>query len=265
MYWQLMHDFVSFKFHLTGRVEKHFDIDNIINYGTGQIFLMGFLNSFLLMYLFFKNKFNDDAFKRILIFNSIGFFVFLFLMSFRNQIEANWTVTCSVAVILLFAKLVDETMWKRYTALAIIPIFIGLFFKFVILNPAQIVGKFPMHDNRLNEIVDWKTEKIPALMKLCGDRIMVGDSYQITSKVSFYLGKKIPALHINSRTSQYEILRLEKDILPDQEICFFTSQLNQKSVMIKTHYKDPVYVVPKTTLAKLAKLSGITYEKIIRN
>jgi hypothetical protein len=264
MYWQYLHDFVSFKFHLTGRVEKHFDIGNIINYGTGQIFLMGFLNTFLIAWLFFKNKFNG-TFERILVFNSVGFFVFLFFMSFRNQIEANWTVTCSVALILLFAKLVNETMWKKFIVVAIIPIFIGLCFRFIIMNPGKIVAKFPMHDNRLNEVVDWKTDKIPAIVKLCGDRVMVGDSYQVTSKVSFYTGKKIPALHINSRTSQYEILRLEKNIPADQEICFFTSQLTQKSVMIKTHYKDPVYVVPNTTLEKLAKINGMTYAQIIRN
>jgi 4-amino-4-deoxy-L-arabinose transferase-like glycosyltransferase len=96
IYWQYMNDFVSFRFHLFGRTEKHFEIKNILDYIGGQIFLMGFLNFFLICFVFYKNKFTDK-FERILMFNSFGFLVFLFFMSFRNQIEANWTISCSIA------------------------------------------------------------------------------------------------------------------------------------------------------------------------
>ena len=42
MIWQYQHDFVSFLFHLSGRVEKHFSFMNILNYIGGQFLLMGF-------------------------------------------------------------------------------------------------------------------------------------------------------------------------------------------------------------------------------
>ena len=56
VYWQYQHDFISFKFHLFGRVEKHFDIKNIIDYVLGQIFLMGTLFFPLFFIILKKNK-----------------------------------------------------------------------------------------------------------------------------------------------------------------------------------------------------------------
>jgi 4-amino-4-deoxy-L-arabinose transferase-like glycosyltransferase len=92
MYWQYLNDFISFKFHLFGRVEKHFEIKNILNYLTSQIALFGFVNFFVL--LFISKKINlKDTWEKILFANVFGFLILLFFMSFRNQIEANWTVT----------------------------------------------------------------------------------------------------------------------------------------------------------------------------
>ena len=95
MYWQFENDFLTFKFHLFGRREKHFNISNILDYAVGQWLLMGFLN-FALFAKVIKLKSLSDPFKRILWFNSFGFIIFLFLMSFRNQIEANWTITAAI-------------------------------------------------------------------------------------------------------------------------------------------------------------------------
>lgn len=264
MWWQYKHDFISLKFHLTGRVEKHFDIKNILDYIGGQIGLLGIFNFFIFLKIFVKNKF-VDKFERILVFNTFGFLLFLFFMSFRNQIEANWTITCCVAFILLFAGKISQTYARVYSLFAIFPIFIGVMFKVALIKADWVVDHFEIKDNRLNEIVRWKEQKIPQILSSCGERRIVGDNYQVTAKLSFYLKKQIAALHLNSRESQYSILKLQKSIPRDEEICFLSSKAKVPSVRIETYYKDPVYVASSITLDELAQANDTTYEKITGN
>jgi 4-amino-4-deoxy-L-arabinose transferase-like glycosyltransferase len=264
MYWQYKHEFVSFKFHLTGRREKHFDYRNILDYVGGQVGLMGIFNFFIFCIIFYKNKFKDN-FEKILVLNSFGFLTFLLFMSFRNQIEANWTITCSVAFIVLFISRTEETYKKPYIILSFFPIALGVVFKLAVLNANWIADNIKVKDNRINEIVRWKSNKIPQILKECEGRMIVGDNFQITSKVAFYTKKRIPALHLNSRESHYTILNLQKNIGPNQEICFLSSKARLPSVKIESYYKDPVFVAKKTTLRELAKVNGTTYEEIIRD
>ena len=121
-------------------------------------------------------------------------------------------------------------------------------------------------DNRFNEIYGWKEKRIPKLLELCKDRVLVGDNYQVTSKVAFYLNKpRIPALHLGSRSSQYEILNFEKEISPDTEICYFTSKNLEGSSIIETGYKDAVYVLTNMRFEELLSFYKVSYEEIVRN
>ncbi|MDP7322008.1 MAG: glycosyltransferase family 39 protein [Bacteriovoracaceae bacterium] len=264
MYWQYKHDFVSFQFHLTGRTEKHFDVMNILDYISGQVFLMGFLNFFLICFLWHKNRFKD-TFERILVFNSFGFLIFLFFMSFRNQIEANWTISCSLAFIILMTKYMIPYK-KLVLCFASLSILLVTSFKVILAFPTYFSNINSLEDNRLNEVVDWKEKKIPAIVELCKDRIVVGDNYQVTAKLAFYLNKSsIPALHLGSRESHYSILNFQRKIPKDKEICYLTSKKLEDTIKIETGYKDPVYVLPTTTLEALAQKYEISYEEITRN
>lgn len=263
MYWQYQHEFVSFKFHLFGRTEKHFSINNIFDYIGGQIALMGFFSFFLFVYIFYKNKFKDP-FERILIFNSFGFLIFLFFMSFRNQIEANWTISCSIALIILLVKYLAKYK-KTFLILSIPAILITTVLKLALFNLDSFVKPSDTR-NRLNEIVLWKNIRIPKILETCKNTKIVGDNYQITSKIAFYTGKKeIPALHLGSRESQYSILNLQKEFSENEEICYLTSKNLKGAVRIESNYKDPVYIIEKTTLNDLATQYGMTYEEITRN
>ena len=98
--WQYRHDFVSFKFHLFKRGNNEIQIKKVIDYISGQFFVFGMFFVFYIYML--RKKINvQNKFSRALLFNSAGFLVFLLLVSFRSKIEANWTVSACVAVILL--------------------------------------------------------------------------------------------------------------------------------------------------------------------
>ncbi len=260
MYWQYSHDFITFNFHLTKRVEKHFDIMNILNYVFGQIILMG--GVLVVIYTkYWRELKRQDPFTKVLIFNSLYFLVFLFFMSFRNQIEANWTISCSIAFILLFYPLLEKKhiSISRYAALNVSLVLMVKIFAMTL--PFLNLNNRP---GRLNELVGWKDRIIPTVLKACGTRKIVGDSYQVSSKISFYTSKMLPAIHLGSRDSQYGLLNLESSIGPNEEICYLTSKKLPEAIKIDTFYKDPVYVLEKTTLNELANRYNTSYEEIIR-
>jgi 4-amino-4-deoxy-L-arabinose transferase-like glycosyltransferase len=263
MWWQYQNDFVSFKFHLFGRAEKHFSITNILDYIGGQIVLMGFLNFFLFLYIFYKNKFKDP-FERVMLFNSLGFLLFLFLMSFRNQIEANWTISCSIALIILMFPYIERYK-KVFLWCSSISLFLFFALKLALFNLPVIMDNMEK-ENRFNEIIGWKNNRINSITNICKNKVIVGDNYQVTSKLAFYLNNpNIPALHLGSRESQYSLLKLQKQIKEDTEICYLTSKPLKGTFKVKTNYKDAVYIIESTTLGKLSEFYGMTYEEIIRN
>ncbi len=262
MYWQYQNDFVSFRFHLTGRTEKHFELANIFNYITGQIVLMGFLNFFLFLFIFYKNKFKD-SFERVMIFNSIGFLVFLFFMSFRNQIEANWTISCSIAFVIVMIRYIAPYK-KLVIGLSSVSVLVFILVKGAMFSLESFIS--PSYENRLNEIVGWKNGRLQLIDEICKDKILVGDNYQVTAKVAFYRNDPtMPSLHINSRNSQYSLLKLHKKLNMDQEFCYLTSKNLDGSIRVETFYKDPVYIVESTTLNKLKTKFGIKYEEAVRD
>ncbi len=261
MYWQYMHDFVSFKFHLFGRKEKHFSFSNITNYVTGQIALMGVFNFFLITWALKKNAVKN-LFEKILVWNSFGFFIFLFLLSFRNQIEANWTVTCSIALIILMTDRVSKypkrlVLCSSFSLVLILVLRAGIFF-------AEDFSHDPMdNENRLNEIARWKNERVPEILKICNGQKMVAENYQYAAKVSFYTDQTIPGLHLDSRTSQFGIWNFEKNINPEEPVCLLTTKNISGAYRIETFFKDPVFVIPSTSLSNIAKMYNTTYEEIV--
>lgn len=262
IYWQYQNEFISFKFHLTGRREKHFDIANIFDYIGGQIVLMGFLNFFVFLYIFYKNKFKNP-FERILLFNSVGFLIFLFFLSFRNQIEANWTISCSIAFVVLMLPYLGKYK-KIVLGLSSISLIFFFVLKFAMFNIEKFVSS--SDENRLNEIVGWKGKRLNQLDDICEGLKLVGDNYQVTSKVAFYKNDpNIPSLHIGSRFSQYTLLKLHKDLNLDEKFCYFTSKNLPNSMRIETLYKDPVYVVKGISLNELKNMFRKNYEEALGN
>ncbi len=264
VYWQYQHDFVSFRFHLFGRAEKHFELKNIMDFLGGQLILMGspvLIWSILRCRNLFKS---EDAFTRALMYNSLGFLLFLFFLSFRNQIEANWSLTCAIALLILLTKVLEGRDLFAFKLCAF-NIFISLLFKAILIF-LPYLASLNIKDNRFNEIYGWKEKRIPKLLELCKGRVLVGDNYQITSKVAFYTKQgKIPALHLGSRSSQYEILNFEKYINPNEEICYFTSKNLNGSSIIETGYKDAVYVITNMKFEELLNFYKVSYEEIVRN
>lgn len=263
IYWQYQNDFISFKFHLFGRREKHFSFSNISNYVLSQIFLMGFLCFFQMIFSLKKHP-PKNLFDRILLFNSFGFLVILLILSMRNQIEANWTLSVSIALILYFTPRLSDQK-KRLIITASISILLITGIRGALIFAPELSRFEYGHENRINEIVGWKTKRVPLVKKFCSELPIVADNYQFAAKISFYAGREVPALHLNSRKSQFSLLNLEKDLGATQKICFISTKNLGGAVKINTFYKDPLYILTPTDLNFLARRYNTSYEEIIRN
>lgn len=264
VYWQYNHDFASFRFHLFGRGEKHFSLSNILNYLSGQILLLGIFNFFIYIFLFFKKNIKS-SFEKVLIYNSYGFLLFLLVLSFRNQIEANWTLSVCVAFIILFSNKLNERELFIYKVTSSLPILLLVTIYLGAINLDYVSKQVDMKDNRLNEIIGWRDTRVNEIVRICDDAPIVADSYQIAAKLSFYTKKTIPAIHISSRDSQFSIWNFQKEIMRDAKICYLTTRKNTpQTVRVLSGYKDDIYILKNTSLENIAILNGITYENIIR-
>jgi hypothetical protein len=208
-----------------------------------------FFSVFLVLWI---KKINiRDKLLRILSFNVLGFLVILFFMSFRNQIEANWTVTASAFFLVLMTLLAEKINSKNKTLylISFVPILIILSFRLILILPDSFyTGK---EIGRLNEVKMWK-QRVNKIKEVTADLPLVSETYQYGSKLSFELGKIIPVKHFRGRKSHYMLLGLTEDMDRTQPIYYITPRKQKNGVKIETGYKDPIYII-KTTLEQLSK------------
>ena len=248
MYWQYTNDFISFKFHLTGRAEKHFELKNILDYITSQIGLFGIFIFFSFLINIRKINFKNSK-ERILAFNVLGFLGLLFFVSFRNQIEANWTVSACGCFILLMYILFDRTeaSRKKVLLLSSLSILLIIVLRAVIILPETMYQEDKI--GRLNEIKFWN-KRIESIKEQTKDFPLVAETYQYGAKVSFEMRKIIPVRHFRGRDSHYSLLNLTKNIDKNETIFYMTPRKVENAIKIETGYKDPIYII-KTTLKEL--------------
>ena len=103
-WWQIENGFPSLKFHLVARSDP-FEWSYLLDYLPNQlvvfnpiVFVVGLVLSVRL--LWGKNK-REDLFTRTMAWQIVGFVGFFALMTFRGHVEPHWTMTCSVAFIVL--------------------------------------------------------------------------------------------------------------------------------------------------------------------
>ena len=129
--WQFDNQFPTFRYHLVERTKplqfKYF-IDNILS----QVLVAGPLTGVVVLYALRKFRANNDPFKKAIIYNIVGFYAFLALMSFWNRIEAHYTVAVTPLLIIATYPVVSGNpttkKWFKYLSLPMVVLFFILRF-----------------------------------------------------------------------------------------------------------------------------------------
>jgi hypothetical protein len=213
--WQYDHNFSTLRYHFLERPKVDFSLKRLLEYSLAQVFLAGLFVGPVIWWSILKNKQKSD-YQRVLKFICIGTFVFFLVSTFSKKFEANWTIFLTIPLIILSLQSeVWDKKWVKFLLVAsIVPVFIA---RFLLPFTSQQV---PI--KRLSEFHGWRAwaEEINAK---CTKPILA-NSYQIASKLSFYLDRPIHALNLGSRKNQFDYWEPNSAYYLSPEVCYVTDK-----------------------------------------
>jgi hypothetical protein len=244
MLWQYRHDFITFTFHLTERSGTGFAITNIMEFLGSLIALCGALAFGNIFWAVLKERREKDLF-----YNSIVFIGIIFLLSFRNKIEANWIVTASTVLIPLICIHYERRRQTLIKNLLAPMFFIVLALRYLLILPEGQLESYNI--DRIHEVKSWKRIS-REVKKIANGQKLYADTYQVAAKLSFYLKRPIHALHIRGRSSQYSLEPVSVD--KNQKMTYVAIKKRKGAIIIKTGYKDDLYIYKDKTLPEIKRI-----------
>lgn len=245
LWWQYAHDFSTLRYHFLERPKSSFSLKRSLEFIGLQVGLAGVLAGPTVWWILIKNK-TSDTFSRAMKFVSIGTVLFFLFSSFSKKVEANWTIFLAIPMIILVA---DSKFWEKKYARTL------LLASFVIVVGARILFFFDPQTtgmNRMKEFHGWKKWS-QDVQKECGNEPILANTYQVASKLSFYLGHEINALNLHSRKNQFDYWRFDKD-LPTKQVCYVTNQAEFGGVEGQTPDGKSIRIAKNQDLNRLLEL-----------
>lgn len=243
--WQYQHDFSTLRYHFIERPSSHFSLPRTLEYLCLQIGLAGVFAGPLVWFVLIKKK-PVNSFQRALKFISIGTVLFFLFSSFSKKVEANWTIFLAVPMIILTHH---SELWSKKWAKGL------LLSSFIMVIVARVLFVLPAElvpAKRMKEFKGWK-DWSQDIRYVCGDLPIIANSYQIASKLSFYLQEEISALNYHSRKNQFDFWRFDKKI-PTNEVCYVTEKMTFEGLEFKTPEGKRIRIVKNQSLIKLWEL-----------
>lgn len=213
--WQYDHDFSTLRYHFFERPKVEFSFKRLMEYSVTQIFLAGLFVGPLVWWTTLKNKAQND-FQRVLKFICLGTFIFFFISTFSKKFEANWTIFLTAPLIILGVQTSawDKKWIRILLVVSVLPVFLGRFL--LAFDPAVV------KISRLNEFHGWKNWA-QSVEEKCPEPILA-NTYQVASKLSFYLQKPIHALNLGSRKNQFDYWHPESGYYLSPMVCYVTDK-----------------------------------------
>jgi hypothetical protein len=202
-YWQFSHDFPSLQYHLVYRLDN-FKVKHVLEYLPNQLVLM---NPFTLGAAFFVLlKFVPSGdFSRCLYLQIIGFFVFFLFIAFRDHVEPNWTVPCTIPVIILLTERIekDQALFKYSRRIILPSILLVLGARFLLMYSNNVSRSIAYSGKEEKyKLIESVTKNLPVLFL---------GSYQAPSLYHYFTGKEgIVLSSLFSRQTQFDIWQFEK-------------------------------------------------------
>ncbi len=182
-YWQYIHDFPTFRFHLLDRSPEPYRIGFVFEYILGQLLVFGPFIGFILFWAAFKFK-PEERFERTMKWCFYGIFGFFLFNSFRGRVEANWTATGMIPLLYLaYHYIENREITVRWVYRIAVPTLI-LVFAFRIILAFNVLPKRVVRLS--DEFHGWKKWAMD-LKELSGETpVIFYNNYQKVSKYKFY-------------------------------------------------------------------------------
>ena len=215
LFWQYQHNFSTLRYHFLERPKANFQFSRLLEYTGAQIFLAGLFAGPIVWWTLFKGLAVSE-FQRALKFISFGTVLFFFVSIFSKKFEANWTIFLTIPLILLSAESpLWEKRWPRGILMGSVVLVFGIRFLLVV-DPATVGIK------RLNEFHGWKNWAL-SVQEKCQHPILA-NTYQMASKLSFYLDQPVHALNYGSRKNQFDYWTPDTHYYLTPEVCYVTDK-----------------------------------------
>ncbi|HLT22096.1 MAG TPA: glycosyltransferase family 39 protein [Bacteriovoracaceae bacterium] len=236
--WQIDHDFSTFRYHFLERPKASFSFPRSLEFVGLQIVLAGVFAGFIVWWEAVRAA--PSNFNRVLKFISFGSVLFFLISSFSKRVEANWTIYLAVSLIPLVAS---SEIWNKVWAKRV------LIVSFVLVLVLRLIFFFPsIAPKRINEFKGWK-EWALEVEGICQELPVVANTYQVASKLSFYLNKKVHSLNYRSRKNQFDYYGFERNY-PEGPVCYLTDK-DFTGEEILTPEKKRLKVVKDFSMAEL--------------
>lgn len=201
--WQYENDFPSFRYHLINR-SSGFKLGNLLEYLPNQIAVYNLFTFGAIVYVLLKYK-TQNLFERAQYFIIIGFICFFWLTAFRGHVEPQWTVACSIPMIVLLvnASMKDSKLSNYIRTFIAWSLLLILLIRIVLIT---------------NLSPSWygysgKEARYKAIEKIAGDKpVIFNKSFQEPSLYTFYNQKECQVIStLKGRQTQFDLWQLEQN------------------------------------------------------
>jgi hypothetical protein len=224
LYWQYLHDWPTFRYHLSERVASRYRISKTTSYIGGQILVWGPLTTLPVFYHFIKQR-SGDVYLRAHAFTFWGVLIFFFFSSFKSAIEPHWTLVAGISFIVLLQSVLgkgSERFKKTFYFLALTNIVLACIVRVLLMVPGSPVSKV----GNLKPIFFGKSWTDAVYMQANGSPVLFVDSYADPALYQYY--------HPDVITSGYNTNNYRKthyNISDDEQ------KMNGKNVWLVTEHK----------------------------
>jgi len=202
-YWQFSHDFPSLRYHLIDRTEG-FRWSFLLEYLPNQMAVFNPLTLGAAVYVMIKYK-PSGQFIRSLYFQIAGFILFFWLTAVTGHAEPQWTIACSIPMIIILSEKINEDPGLlKFTRKYILPsIALLLVIRILFMTDLRFVRYLAFSG---------KEEKYKTLESEAKDLPVVFNStFPRPSLYSFFTGKEAMVISsLYSRQTQFDIWQFEK-------------------------------------------------------
>ena len=241
--WQIDNHFPTFKYHLSDRTKpvRFWTVHNNI---TSQLLVAGPLTCLIVFFSLTKFKINGDPFKRAIIFSILGFYIFFFIMSFKNRIEAHYTTAITPLLMIATYPVISGNpilkKWFKRLALPVVIIFFFLrFYLAADFLPNFGIVKISFYNHKATTA---EIKKMAA-----GKKVASFNNFDFPGTYEFYTGD--PVIHLATpgyRLCQYDLWDEETEAEGESLFAIIPDRMDTTNLItLKNGKKVKTIVIPE--------------------